>query len=154
MAQVSMSDAVPMSIGKLEISTDGTTYDDVSGYGFTLEVGGGERMQGAMYTLEGDTAIITGGKREPLELTFKGLYTEDENSPFETVWTQYDTDGGGGLYVRWSPKAGDIGDDQFTSDQGIVTACLPPGVDPESGDPTPFAFTLVTPKVTKSAISA
>jgi len=153
MAQVSASEAVSMAVGKIEISTNDSDWDDISGYGFQVNVSGGARMTGEVYTHDGETGIPTVGKMEPYELECVGLYTEDANSPFDTIWTQQTAAGGGDLYVRYSPDTGTAGDWLFTTGVCVVLACLPPSTDPGSGDPTVFSFTVRTQSVTKTAIS-
>ena len=153
MAQVSASEAVALSVGKIEISTNNSDWTDVSGYGFQISPSGGARMTGEIYTHDGETGIPTAGKMEPYEFECTGVYTEDGSSPYTTVWDQYTTAGGGDLYVRYSPKAGATGDELFTTDVCVITSCLPPATDPGSGDPKTFSFTVRTASVTKSTIS-
>jgi hypothetical protein len=153
MAQVSASEAVAMSVGKIEISTNDSDWTDISGYGFQITPSGGGRMTGEVYTHDGETGIPTAGKMEPYELECTGVYTEDTSAPFATIWTQYIAAGGGALYVRYSPKAGATGDDLFTSGVCVITACLPPATDPGSGDPKTFAFTVRTQSITKTTIA-
>jgi len=78
---------VPMACGKLEISPDcqEASYIDISGV--SQSVAGTEqgRMSGEAYTFEGDTALIAGGKREPLELEFVIVYTETDAEAYEQV---------------------------------------------------------------------
>ncbi len=144
------SDGISFRDCKIEISPNGTTWTDISGFANALEIGGGERQVGEMFTFDGDTAIIRGGKRNPLEITVKAVYTEGTNDPYETVRAAYEA--GSNLYVRWSPKGGQNGEFQFASDAGIVTDAPYPGGEAESGDVVLFEFTIKTPKVTKSVV--
>ena len=151
MAQVSKSEVVALGTGKIEISTNDSDWHNISGYGFTMTAGGGERMTGVAYTLDGTYGIPTSGKAEPVQWTFEGLYTEDTNSPYTIVYTQFSN--GGDLYVRYSPKAGTTGDIRFKTGVCDVLSCLPPSLDPASGDPTMFSFTVRTASITRAAIT-
>ena len=145
------TDAISFKNVKVEVSTDGTTWTDISGFANSVEIGGGDRQTGEVYTFDGDTAIITTGKREPLEITVKAVYTEGANDPFEVVRAAYE--GGTSLYVRWSPKGGTTGDFQFESDAGYVTNAIYPQGEAGSGDPVVVEFTVKTPKVTKGVVA-
>ena len=61
---------------QVEVSTNGSAWTDISGSSNKVEPSGGERQSGEAYTHDGDVAIITGGKREPIELTLSFVYTE------------------------------------------------------------------------------
>ena len=136
---------------KVETSTDGAAWTDVSGFGAGIAPSGGARQSGEAYTFDGDTAIIKGGKREPLEITVRAAYTEGGSDPFEVVRAVYEA--GSDFYVRYSPLGGDSSEFLFTSDAGIVTSAPYPSGEAGSGDPTLFEFVLKTPAVTKSAVA-
>lgn len=138
---------------KLEISTNGSSWTDISGFSNKITPGGQSRMTGEAYTLDGDTAIIGSGKREPLELNIAVVYTEGAPDPFEVIRAQFETAGGGALYVRWSPKGGSSTQFQFTSDVGVVSEFNWPEADAANADPKLVEFTLKTAKVTKSVIT-
>ena len=151
MAQVSKSEVVSLAIGKLEISTNDSDWNNISGYGFTMTPSGGGRATGVMYTLDGNYGIPTSGKAEPIQWAFEGLYTEDTDSPYTIVYTQFSDNGD--LYVRYSPKAGATGDYRYKTEVCDVLSCLPPGLDPASGDPTPFAFEVRAANYSRAAIT-
>jgi len=136
---------------KIECGADGAAWEDHSGWGNSIELGGGDRQIGVMYTYDGDTAIITGGKREPLEITVKAAYTEGASDFFEDVRAAYEA--GSAWYLRWSPKGGDSAEFLFTSDEGIIKSFVYPVGEAGSGDPVQAGFTLTVPKITKSAVA-
>lgn len=137
--------------GKVEFSTNGSSWTDISGFVNSVEPTGGNRQSGEMYTLSGDTAIVTKGKREPIELEVKVVYTEGGSDAFEVVRAAYEAGTSG--YVRWSPDAGATGDFLFTSDAGPITEFKYPPAMAEEAGPTAISFKLRVPKVTKSAIA-
>ncbi len=144
------TNAISFAGAKVEVSTDGTTWTDISGFATAVELGGGERQTGTAFTFDGDTAIIRGGKREPLEVTVRVVYTEGASDPAETVRAAYEN--GTDLYIRWSPKGGASGDALFTTDAAVVTTPPYPAGEAGSGDPVVIEFTALTPKVTRSTI--
>lgn len=153
MTQVSASEVLSMVANKIEISTNGSSWTDASGYSGLIEPGEMTRNSGVAFTYSGDKAIIKGGKLQPLTLDVTLLYTEDASAIYTTLLTQFQTAGGGALYLRWSPKGGASTQKQYTSDAGIITKLQLPGGDPEKGEPVKAKFTLQTPYVTQSTIS-
>lgn len=143
--------AISFKANKVEISTNGTVWTDISGFANAVSVDGGERATEENPTFDGDTPILTAGKRGMLEVKVKIVYTEGVSDPQEVVRAAYEA--ASALYVRWSPKGGASGNFMYTSDSGIVTSHPYPGG--EAGDAAAVAteFTLATPKVTKSAVA-
>jgi ABC-type glycerol-3-phosphate transport system substrate-binding protein len=133
---------------KVEVSTNGTTWTDISAAATAVEVKGGDRKTGEAYSYSLDYPVITQGKREPINVTVKALYTEGTSEAFETARTAYEA--GTSLYVRWSPKGGSTGSFQFVTDPGIVTSLVYPAGEAEKGDPLLCEFTVETAKITKS----
>ena len=136
-----------MSVG---LSTDGTNYTDVSGYANSVEIDGGERVTGNAFTFEGDTAIIKSGKREPLTVTVRGVYTETASEYYDMVVDAYEA--GSALYVRWSPGGGDSGDLGFTSQAGIVKNAPYPIGEASTAEPIMTELVLEVAYVTEAAI--
>ncbi len=124
------TDGLSWVAAKVEMSTNGTNWTDISGYETAVAVSGGERATGETYTNDGDSPIITAGKRGPVDLTVRYVYTEGASDPFKTALDAYETAGGGDFYARFSPKGGATGDFQFTVDTNncvIVTPGYPMG---------------------------
>jgi hypothetical protein len=157
--------AISGAAAKVEYSLNaaGTsgTWVDFSGYAQSVEVSGGESVTGQQMTLDGDAAIVTGAnKTNPYTLTFNVVYTETDAQPFDAIFDRYMTTTKT-IAVRWSPAGGAGGTQQYaTTDTAStaavlvpMTACTPPGVDATSGDPRMFTFSVITPKILKSAIA-
>lgn len=136
--------------GKVEYALDASTFVDISGTANSVNVSGGNRMAGEAYTASGDTALITSGKREAVEVTFRGVYTEAAATPnfFEDIAAVYVS--GAGVCLRWSPTAYTATNQKrFTTAStagtaalGIITAWNYPSVDFSSGDPVTVEFTV------------
>jgi len=136
----------------IAISTDGSTWTDISGFANSVEPDGGERSTGMFHTADGDTPIVTVGKRESVKLDVKTAYTEGGSDPFEVVRAAYE--GATSLYVRYAPKGNAAGNFMFTSAAGFVTnAPYPKIVNVEGGKAVLLEFTLETPSVAKSVIT-
>lgn len=134
----------------VSLSTDNITYNDVSGYSATVEVGGGERETGEAFTFDGDTPILSAGKRGALEIKMKFVYTEaGTNYPFATLLAAYEA--GSKLYAKWQPKGAGVGNFIYTTGGGYVTVPPYPGGEAESADPIVIETTLKVPTVTKTA---
>jgi len=146
---------VPLACGKLEISTDScVTWTDISGEAQSL--GGTEqaRMSGEAYTLDGDTALIAGGKREPMELVAAIVYTEVNVEAYDLVRAAFEATGcGGGFCLRWSPKGGSAGDDRITTGAGILVSFTYPPMDASAGGPIMAGF-MVKVASTSTAVVA
>lgn len=141
--------ATTASVAKLEISSDGSTWTDVSGEAMSIEGMEQTRTSSEAYTFDGDTAIILEGKREPMEITLNVTYTEGASGVFEVVRGLFETYGSR-CYIRWSPKGGQTGEFQFTSSAGVVSSFIYPQGEAGSADVIPCTFTIRNPKVTKS----
>lgn len=137
---------------QIDISINGTTWTDISGYANSIGVGGGERSIGEFFTADGDTPLLGAGKRSALEITSKIVYTEGASDPFETIRQAYENTTP--FYIRFSPKGGDVGEFMFTSGSGIVKNAPYPQGEVQEGEPTSIEFTVVVPSLTKSVVSA
>lgn len=136
---------------KVEISSNGTTWTDISGFSSNIEPDPGKRQSGEVWTYSGDKARIEGGKKEPLNVKVSLVYTEGSTDPYNVVLGYFDATGGTKAQVRWSPKGGTTGNYQFTADSGVITEQAYPSGEPQDGKPIVCAFTLRTPGITKAA---
>ena len=135
---------------QVEHSTDGTTYTAFGGFASSVERDGGDRKVGVTFTFDGDTALLTKGKREPVKLKVKVVYTEVATDPYEIVHGVYES--GADFWIRYSPNGGASGDNQFTA-KGIVTTDPDPAtLDAESEDAIMFEFELTASSISKATI--
>ncbi len=146
------TDPVSAVNAKVEFSTNGSTWTDISGSTNAIEPGEQTRQSGFVMTHSGDTALIAGGKREPLELNVNIVYTETAGESFELARAAFEAVGGA-AYVRYSPKGGSSGNFMFTSDAGVLTKLAYPPTNAEDAKPKVVSFSLLTPKLTKSAVT-
>lgn len=132
---------------KIEFSINGSSWIDISGWANSLKPGSGTRQSGVRFTHDGDTAIITGGKRSSIDIDCQVVYTEGTADIFEKLRTQFEIAGGGPAYLRWTPKGtGFI----FTTPAGILKKLDYPSTDTEDPKPVAISFTVEVPSIAKS----
>jgi len=144
MSQVPASDVVVQSEFAIEVSEDGTTWTDISGYANSVKPDGGERDTGALYTFDGDTAVVTAGKRKPQTIEMDIVYTEGANDITAMLQGWYENKTL--VYLRYAPKGMTTGNWQFQG-QGYVVSPIQP-----EGDATSSDAVLVTVKFVVSAM--
>jgi|SRR3990172_2780945 len=138
----------------VQYSANGSTWtSDLSGAGNKVTVGDAARMSGAKYTFDGDVAIITTGKREPIEITFAFVYTEGASDAYKLLRDLHEAEDGTAIYMRWIPKGLTVGNFVNTVGPVKITNFKDPENDPESGDPLMFEITVLAPSITRSTYS-
>lgn len=144
--------ALPMTNAKLEFSANGSSYTDISGSSNSIEPAEQSGASGEAYTYSGDTAIVTAGKTEPVEIVVKILFTPTAGEAFEVVRAQFQASGRAG-YLRWSPQGGSTGNKQYTTAAGVLTAFTWPGGAAEDGKPIMCGFKLKVSSITPSTVA-
>lgn len=145
---------------KVEVSTNGSSWTNISGAAATVTVSGGEQLVGEQNTADGSAPVVTNANKvSSRDVEVNCLYTETTGEPWKVVTAQYDG-ASKVIYLRYSPAGGDTGDIRFAtaSDAGTAFAapivnCLPPDLDAGSGDPAMFSFTVKTPKLLQETVS-
>jgi hypothetical protein len=145
---------IPMACGSIEFSDgDCTSWTDISGESQSVSGTEQSRMSGEAYTLDGDTALVCGGKREPMELVFVIVYTEDNAEVYEEIRSRWEATGcGTRICIRWSPLAGAAGAALLTA-SGILTSFTYPPIDAASGGCIMAGFTLKAPYITTTFVA-
>jgi hypothetical protein len=141
MAKISFANA------KIEISTDGTTWTDISGLSNQLEVSGGDRQLSEAYIFSQDVPEILTGKREPIQIQVR-VYYDEALTLFTTVENAYQS--AAPLYVRWSPRGGATGQFRFQASGPVQAFTYPAGQ--ANAEPVMAGFTLRVPSITRSVI--
>ena len=147
MAQQAGVSAKDMYVG---VSTDGTTFTDVSGWANAVEVSDGERKTGGYFTFDGDTEGLTRGKRSKLKIKVNIIYTEGGADPYATAKAAYENNTP--LYVRWSPKGNTTGNKRYTTSAGAVTDPPYGGGEAEEADPIMLEVNVEASSLTESAV--
>ncbi len=147
------TDPVSAVNATIQLSTDNVTWTtDISGSTNSIEPGEQTRQSGFVMTHTGDTSLIAGGKREPLELNVNIVYTEQSTEAFEVVRGFFEATGGTNIYMRYSPKGGSATNSRFTSALGVITKLAYPPANAEDAKPKLVSFSLLTPSLTKTVI--
>ena len=144
---------VSMAASKVSVSINGSDWTDISGQAQSVEVPAQVRKSGEAYTFEGDTSLIAGGKREPMEVTVKILYTGESGEAFETARAEFEADVGDAFYVKFSPAGGAAGKYEYSSGAAELVSFEYPPADASSGDPVLASFTVKCAKLTQATIS-
>ena len=139
--------------GNVGISTDGSTWTDISGHSQKVTPGGGNRRVGEKWTFDGEDPIVKVGKKNSRQTRVDIIYTEQSADAFEAARAQFEAAGGGTLYVRWSPGGGDVGDRGYTTDAGFVSELQFPEQDSEEDGPLATFFVLYHASITSSLIA-
>lgn len=144
---------------KIEVSTDGTSWSDISGQAATVTVEGGDYGVGEQMTAEGAEAVVVpSGKRAPVTVTCNALYTETAQEAWALVRARYEGDDPT-IWLRWSPKGGAVGESRLTCAVGGAAAAVPivscnlPEMDAGSEDPALFEFSVRAPGLLRATIS-
>jgi len=133
---------------KIEGSVNGTTWTDISGFANSISPDGGDRDVGEEYTFDGDTPIVTFGKRKSLKLKVKVLYTEGASDPFETARAAYEANSA--YYIRYSPNGQSTGTFLLTSSAGRIVTPPYPKMEAKAGDAVTLEFTFQCASIAKS----
>jgi hypothetical protein len=140
----------------IEVSTDGSTWTDISGSANAVTPGTQTQMTGTIYTGQGRVAIVTSGKLEPLEVEVRIVYTEESGEGFAFIRPEFEA--GDRIYFRYSPKGiGATGravftasNDQATAGAVVISSLEWPTVDAGSADPLAVSFTLMCPALIRT----
>lgn len=150
------TNAVTFTGAEIEYTTDGgTTYIDISGFAKVVTVEGGERNSGQYYTADGDTAIIKGGKRVPVTVTYNIAYTAQTADPYDLIRDEHFTAGGGDVMLRFSPGGGATGDFQYVTNVNnhVLKNIIDPQGDVEPGDIITIDIIVETSELTQSVVA-
>ena len=132
------------------LSTDNSSWTDVSGYANSVQVSGGERQTGEAFTFDGNTPIVKYGKLGFLTVTITGVYTEEASKLYALAKAAYEA--GSALYARWSPGGGDSGDYGYTTSVGTVVNPVYPMGGADTPDPILVEVVLNVGSITQSTI--
>jgi len=81
--------ALTLNDSVIEVSTDGTTWTDISGAMNSFEPSGGDRKAGAGHSLASDSPIVRAGKPSEVTVKMKIYYTETAGEAVTLVQAWY-----------------------------------------------------------------
>lgn len=125
----------------------GAAYVDISGQSQSVDIVSSTVTTGEAYTFDGNYAITTIGKYEPVEVKVNILYTETTNEGFQLARAIYE--GRTATQLKWLPLGAASGADQYeTKTVGYITKMDYPGPDASKAGPLMISFTVRCPGIT------
>ena len=125
----------------------GAAYVDISGSSQSVDVVTATVTTGEAYTFDGNYAITTVGKYEPVEVTVNIIYTETSNEAFQLARAIFE--GRTATQIKWLPLGAASGADQYeTKATGYITSFDYPPIDASSAGPVMVSFTVRAPGIT------
>ena len=101
---------------------------------------------GEAYTFDGNFAITTIGKYEPVEVTVNIVYTETASEAWQLVRALFE--GRTATQVKWVPLGAASGADTYeTKTVGYITSIDYPPIDASSAGPIMVSFTVRAPGI-------
>lgn len=150
------SESVALGCGKLEIDVGcNGVWADISGESTSLGPITQDRMTGETYTLDGLHAIIQGGKKQPFDAVVSIVYNEIAGEAWDLVQDAWD----GAVCtvrvcLRYSPKGGDVGDEQYRIPNGVLSQIVFPEMNAGAGGPITAGFTIRGAYLERTVISS
>ena len=125
-------------------------YVDISGSSQSIDVTTATVVTGEAYTFDGNYALTTVGKYEPVEVKVNILYTETAAEAFQSVRALFEARTA--TQLKWLPLGAASGADQYeTRTVGYITAMDYPPIDASSAGPIMVSFTVRAPGITYTA---
>lgn len=141
----------------VEVSTNGTTWTDISGSTNKVEVSPQTADSGMAATLEGNYKIVRAGKYNPVELTVTILYTEASATEAYGILHGQKNVAGRPLYLRYTPGGYNgeyrwyTGDSSGNKAAARITEFPYPGANAEDAGPHMVVFKLQATQLVREA---
>jgi hypothetical protein len=136
----------------IEYSPDNSAWVDLSGTTNKIDIGPQDRAVGSAFTFDGDGAVLTYGKRQPIDITFTIIYTETATTEaFEVLRARHETTDGAVVYFRWAPIGTGTGKNEYNTGIARLKSFQYPPVDAGTGDPILTSFTVTASNLTMIA---
>ncbi len=145
--------AISQGIWTAEVSTNGSSWTNISGQSGSVTPSGGDQLTGSQHTAEGSAAVVVGSnKTEPVQAEVNILYTETNGEAFRIVKAAFDSSNKV-IYFRYAPRGTGSGNKRYLAADNANNAfacpivnCMPPELDASSGDPAMATFSIIFPK--------
>jgi hypothetical protein len=127
-----------------------SAYVDISGSSQSIETTTATVVTGEAYTFDGNYALTTVGKYEPVEVKVNIIYTETAAEAFQSVRALFEARTA--TQLKWLPGGTASGSDQYeTKTIGYITAFDYPPIDAASAGPLMVSFTVRAPGILYTA---
>ena len=137
------------SCGFIEVSANNSDWTDISNVIDKVEPSEQTIKTGEMYTQDGENAIITGGKNEPIELALSGVYSDNGSEGYAVVKALRSCNAD--IYVRYGPND-TTGEPMFTTGKGKFAGFQEPGLDAEDPVAMAWGFKIRVPSITEGSV--
>jgi len=138
--------AVPRSCAYVGLSASSTCspFTDVSGsVNSVTGVGGQTKMVGEEYTFDGETALVETGKREPVDITVRSVFTSSATEAYRIARTAFMTATcDGKVCLRVIPGGATAGNEGWQTNYAPVTSGPWPEVNAAEAGPVMVEFTI------------
>jgi len=140
----------------VEVSTNGTTWTNISGSTNKVEPSPQTADSGMAASLEGQYKIVRAGKYNPVDITVTILFTETAAEAYAILNGQKEM-AGRPLYLRYAPGGYDGNYRWYTADSngnktpGRITEFPYPGANSEDAGPHLVVFKLQATTLTREA---
>lgn len=142
------TEALSFVAADVEVSQDGSVWIDLSPYGSSIAVAGGDRATGETNVFDDERPIVKAGKKGSQTVTVRYIYTEEAGGPFTTMRGWDDTEGGV-IYCRYWVAGKVAGNYVFRTGKAILTSFLDPGGEAGSGEPVLCEIQITTEELRK-----
>jgi len=115
------------------VSTDGSSFTDISGAATMVEPQTAERKHGEGWTGEGDIPVLTYGKREPQMWELMVIYTKTAGQAYKLLHSAFYNNTR--LDLRYCEEGNTTGNDRFTTSAGRVVELDFPKAEASEADP-------------------
>lgn len=132
-------------------STSAAIWNDISGVANTVEVEGGERQVGRIFTADGDKPIITFGKSAEYRVRVRIVYTEATDEGYLQFKSLFDNNSP--LRIEWAPAGLATGNLLYRTDTGRLTSPAFPQGEVGDGNPITVQFEMVTRNITHARMT-
>lgn len=143
------TEALSFVAADVQVSQDGVTWVDLSCYGTSIAVSGGERATGEVNVFCDERPIMRAGKKASQEVIIRYVYTEEVPGPFEQMRGWDDTEGGV-IYARFWPSGQVAGNFVFETGRSVITRFQDPQGEAGSGDPVLCEIGIRTEELERS----
>jgi hypothetical protein len=125
----------------------GAVWTNISGSSNQVSNTEQNRMSGQGYTFEGDVAIVTAAKREPIDVSFRVVFSSAVDEAWQLLRTFFETPGGAPINIRWTTEPGGL---THQIANGVLSRFNYPAAVSDDPNPITCEMTIRAPQITTS----
>jgi hypothetical protein len=136
--------AINAANGITEVSSNNSTWKDISGSLISMIPAEQTRNTGSRTTIDGDQPIILVGKKQPHDVAMLMVYTDITDEAFDVMETIWNTEPPT-IYIRYFPEGKESGNKMYSSGKGSLKSFQHPALDSASNDPIACSSSATIP---------